>query len=412
MEVLYRVVSGLDVHKKTVVACVRRVGEEGRVWKEVRTFGTMTTNLRALGQWLRAEGVTHVAMESTGVFWKPVYNLLEDEFTLVLVNAHHIKQVPGRKTDVKDCEWIAQLLQCGLLRASFVPARAQREWRDLTRHRTKLMQQHSAVINRLQAVLEDANIKLSAVASEVLGASGRDMIEALIGAETNAERLAELARGRLRGKIPQLRVALEGKVAAHHRFMLRLLLDQLDFLSTAVDACSQRLTEIAPESFHQAVRQLTTIKGVGRRTAEIVLAEIGTDLKSFPSAKHLCSWAGVCPGNHESAGKRQSGKPAKGNRWLRGALTEAAWGAVLAKNNYFAAQYRRVAGRRGKHRAIGAVAHSLLCVCYHVLHTGQPYHDLGADHFERLDPQRLRRHYVRKLERLGYKVTLDTQEAA
>jgi len=413
MEMLYRNVCGLDVHKKTVVACVRRLGEGDRVWKEVRTFATMTHNLRALVAWLEQEGVTHVAMESTGILWKPIFNLLEDRFEVLVVNARHLKQVPGRKTDVKDCEWIAHLLQCGLLRGSYVPSRTYRELRDLTRHRTKLVQQHTQTVNRLHAVLQDANIKLSSVASDILGVSGRDMIDALQRGEEDPAQLAELARGRLRAKIPQLRGALEGMVRDHHRYLLTLVLDQLDYLSRTIDQLSQRIEEISPPSFRDAVRLVSTVDGIQQRTAENILAETGIEMTQFPSAKHLSSWAGICPGNNESAGKRKSGKTPKGNRWLRGPLGEAASAAARTKATYLAAQFRRIASRRGKKRAVVAVAHTQLIVIYHMLRTNTPYKDLGPDHFERLDPVRLTRHHVQKLQALGYTVTLTpAQEAA
>lgn len=401
MDVMFESVAGLDVHKKTVVACVRRVGAGGRVWKEVRTVATMTHNLQALAAWFKEHQVTHVAMESTGILWRPVYNLLEHQFTVLVVNARHLKQVPGRKTDVKDCEWIAQLLQCGLLRASFVPPRERRELRELTRHRVKLVQQHTQVVNRLHAVLQDANIKLSSVATNILGASGRDMIEALQRGEDDPGQLAALARGRLRAKLPQLRLALEGQVRAHHRFLLALLLDQLDYLSAATDKISQRIEEISSPSFRAAVELLTTADGIQQRTAETLLAEIGTDMTPFPTHKHLCSWAGVCPGNNESAGKRKSGKTPKGNRWVRGALGEAAWAASHKKDTYLAAQFRRLVPRRGKKRAIVAVGHSLLVATYYMLKRDTAYADLGAAHFERLDPDRLIRYHLTKLQALG-----------
>jgi transposase len=409
---MYESVSGLDVHKKTVVACVRRMGEGGRVWKEVRTFATMTHNLLALKAWLKEHGVTHVAMESTGTLWRPVYNLLEDDFTVLVVNARHLKQVPGRKTDVKDCEWIAQLLQCGLLRGSFVPPRDRRELRDLTRHRVKLVQQHTQVVNRLHAVLQDANIKLSSVATDILGVSGREMIEALQRGEDDPEQLAELARGRLRAKLPQLRSALEGQVREHHRFLLAMLLDQLDYLAAAIDKVSQRIEAISSPSFRAAVELLTTADGIQQRTAETVLAEIGTDMAPFRTHKHLSSWAGVCPGNNESAGKRKSGKTPKGNRWLRGALGEAAWAASHKKNTYLAAQFRRLAARRGKKRAIVALSHTLLVAIYHMLRRHATYTELGADHFQRLDPERLTRYHVGKLQALGHHVKLIAVEDA
>jgi len=413
MEVLHACVAGLDVHKDTVVACVRRVGEGGRVWKEVRTFQTATRHLEALRGWLQAQGVTHVAMESTGVFWRPVYNCLEEHFEQVLlVNARDIKQVPGRKTDVKDSEWIAQLLQFGLVRGSFVPPRPQRELRDLTRHRTTLVQEHNRVVNRLHKVLQDANIKLSSVVSDILGVSGRGMIEALGRGEDDPAALAELARRRLRGKIPQLRVALEGQVREHHRFLLRLLLEQLDFLAEAIEEVSQRIVEVSDPPVQAAVALLTTINGVGQRVAETIAAELGTQMTPFPTHKHCASWAGICPGNNESAGKRRSGKTSKGNRWLRRALAEAAWAASHTKGTYLAAHFRRIARRRGSKRAIVAVSHTLLIIIYHMLSKQLPYSELGADHFDRLQPERLTRYHLTKLHSLGYKVTIVPLEAA
>lgn len=413
MQVLYRCVCGLDVHKKTIVACVRRLGEGGRVFSEVRRFGTMTRNLLALREWLKAEGVTHVAMESTGVFWKPVVNILEGHFEQVMVvNAQHIKKVPGRKTDVTDAEWIAQLLHCGLLKASFVPEHAQRELRDLTRGRTKLTQQQAAVANRIHKVLEDANIKLGAVASDILGVSGRSMIEAIIAGQTDAKEMAELARRRLRGKIPELRVALEGKVTEHHRFQLKMLLEQYDFLGRQIDELSQRIVDISPPLFAREVKRLTSLPGGQQRSAESVLAEIGTDMGQFPSAKHLVSWSAICPGNNESAGKSKGGKTRKGNRWLRAALGQMAYGASRTKNSYFRAQFHRLAAKRGRKRALVAVQHSLLTAIYHMLRDNVPYNDLGADFFDRRNVSALTRYHVDRLERLGHKVTLVPIEKA
>jgi transposase len=413
MDVLHPCVAGLDVHKQTVVACVRRVGDGGRVWSAVRTFDTATRHLEALRAWLQAEGVTHVAMESTGVFWTPVYNCLEEHFAQVLlVNARDIKQVPGRKTDVKDSEWIAQLLQFGLLRGSFVPPRRQRELRDLTRHRTTMVEEHTRVVNRLHKVLQGANIKLSSVVSDILGVSGRQMIEALGRGEDDPGVLAELARRRLRGKIPQLRTALEGQVREHHRFLLRLLVEQLDFLAHTLEQLDRRIAEVADPPVQAAVALLTTINGVGPRVAQTIAAELGTVMTPFPSPKHCASWAGVCPGNNESAGKRKSGKTSKGNRWLRRALAEAAWAAARTNGTYLGAQFRRIARRRGKRRAIVAVSHTVLVASYHMLAKGIPYTDLGADHFDRLHPERLTRYHISKLRSLGYNVTLTPLEDA
>lgn len=407
MTTVYRRVCGLDVHKKTVVACVRMLDEQGQVSSRVRSFGTMTGDLLKLGEWLQESGVTHVAMESTGVYWKPVYNLLEGSFEVLLVNAQHIKQVPGRKTDVKDCEWIAQLMQYGLLRASFVPPQPIRELRDLTRHRSVLVTQRTAVVNRVHKVLEDANIKLAAVASDVLGVSGRQMLEAIIAKEENPEVLADLAKRRLRAKIPQLQLALEGRVRDHHRFLLEDLLTQLDFLDGRIAAVSTRIEEVMPPPFARAVETLIEVPGLHHRTTQCVLAEIGMRMEQFPSAAHLASWAGVSPGSNESAGKRKSGKTTKGNRWLRAALGEAAWAAAHSKGTYFNAQFRRIAARRGPKRAAVAVQHSLLTIVYHLLRDGLVYQDLGPKHFERLNSDRLRRHHIAKLEALGFKVTVE-----
>jgi transposase len=406
MGVLFSRVAGLDVHKRIIVVCVRILLDNGQVRSEVRRFGTMTPDLVKLRDWLAEVKVTHVAMESTGVFWKPVFNLLEDHFTVWLVNAQHIKKVPGRKTDVKDAEWIAQLLQCGLIRASFVPAKEHRQVRDLTRHRTKLVQQRNAVANRVQKVLEDANIKLGAVASDVLGVSGRAMIEAIIAGQQDAVALAELAKRQLRGKIPELQRALQGRVTDHHRFLLRELLDQYDFLDRRIARVGERLAEVAPDPFQKASHLLDTIPGVAERGAQAILAEIGTDMSRFPTHKNLASWAGRCPGNNESAGKHKSGKTAPGNRWLDAILTEVAQAAVRTKGTYFQAQYHHLAPRRGKRRAIGAVKHSLLTTIYYMLRDGEPYHDLGADHFSRLNPEQRIRYHVRKLQELGQKVAL------
>lgn len=411
MDALYDCVCGLDVHKKTVVACVRRIKPGAKIGHEVRTFGTMSGDLLGLSDWLTSERVTHVAMESTGVFWKPIYNLLEGQFELLLVNAQHIKQVPGRKTDVKDCQWIAQLLQCGLLRSSFVPPRPIRELRDLTRHRATLVQEKVSVGNRIQKVLEDANVKLASVATDTLGVSGRAMIKAIIDGEEDPNLLADLARRRLRQKIPQLRSALAGRVHDHHRFQLKMLLDQLEFLEAQVEAIGQRIEGITAP-FREAIERLTAIPGVEQRTAENLIAEIGTNMEQFPSSQHLASWAGICPGNNESAGKRKTGKTPKANRWLRRALTEAAWAAAHTKSTYFTAQYRRIGARRGKKRAIVAVGHTILTIAYHVLQDRLEYRDLGADYFERLNADRLTRYHVRKLKSLGYEVNLQPAEEA
>jgi transposase len=412
MDLLYPSCAGLDVHKETVVACVRRLDAKGKPQAQTRTFGTMTGQLLELADWLAEHGVTHVAMESTGVYWRPIWNLLEDQFQVLLVNAQHIKQVPGRKTDVKDAEWIAQLLQHGLLRGSFVPCTPQRELRELTRQRRQLIQAKAAVANRIQKVLEDANLKLASVATDVLGVSGRDMLRAVIAGQDDPEALAELARRRLRAKIPQLRLALNGRVTEHHRFLLGLLLEEVEQQEAWIARLTARITEVLPSPFAEAVQRLATIPGIEERAAENILAEIGTDMGRFPSADHLASWAGMCSGNRESAGKRQSGRTTKGNRWLRATLVQCAWAASHTKGTYLAAQYRRLAGRRGKKRALVALGHTILVIIYHLLKGQTTYRELGADYFDRLDTERLTRGLVRRLERLGHKVTLQPQEPA
>lgn len=402
LQALYARACGLDVHKKLVVACVRILdARDGTVQSTLRKCGTMTADLLELRQWLAELKVTHVAMESTGVYWQPVFNLLEGYFQVWVVNAQHIKKVPGRKTDMKDAEWIAQLLQCGLLRPSFVPERWQRELRELTRHLTKLVQQRNSVDNRIQKVLETANIKLGSVASDVLGVSGRKMVEGLLAGEKDVTVLADLAHNKLREKIPELQRCLQGEITEHHRFLLRQLLGQYDFLQKEIASVSERLEAVAPSSFRAAVEQLDAIAGVGERGARALLAETGTDMNRFPTHKHFASWAGRCPGNHESAGKRQSGKTPAANRHLDAVLTEIAHAAVRKKTSYFKAQYHRLAGRRGKKRAIGAVKHSLLVTVYFMLRDNKPYKDLGADYFDKLNPQQRIRYHVRRLQELG-----------
>jgi transposase len=379
--------------------------------KEIRTFGTMTADLLALADWLQEAGCTHVAMESTGVYWRPVYNLLEGQFELLVVNAQHIKAVPGRKTDVKDAAWIAELLRHGLLRGSFIPSKPQRQLRDLTRYRSTLVQERARTLNRLQAVLEDANLKLASVVTDIYGVSARAMLEAILAGERDVETLADLARGRLRTKRDQLKEALEGRVTAHHSFLLTEHLSTLEYLDEAIERVSgeidQRLT-----AEQEAIALLDTIPGVGPRAAEMLIAEIGTDMSRFPSAKHLASWAGMCPGNHESGGKRLSGKTRKGNRWLRQLLVEIAHVASKTKNTYLAAQYKRIAARRGKKRALIAVGHTILTIVYMMLMRRQPYQDLGAAYFDQREQHRVERRLVQRLERLGYQVSLQPRALA
>jgi transposase len=410
MDVVYPRCSGLDVHKKTVVACVIVPGAKGKPQKAIRTFGTMTDDLLALGDWLAERGVTQVAMESTGVYWQPIWNLLEERFTLLLVNAYHVKQVPGRKTDVGDCEWIADLLRHGLLTGSFVPDRSQRELRELTRYRTALMQERAAEVNRLQKTLEGANIKLAAVATDVLGKSGRQILEALVAGGTAAGDLAQLARGRMRDKIPQLERALTGSFRPHQQFMVArhvAFIDDLDELVAQVSAeIAERLRPAEAD-----VELLDEITGIGRPTAEVWLAEVGSDLERFPTHGHLASWAGLCPGNNESAGKRKSGKTRKGNTALRTALVVAAQAAARKRDSFLSAQYRRLAARRGPKKAIVALAHSLLVIAYHVLKRRVNFADLGPTYFDERNRMSVQRQLVRRLERLGYKVALEPTAA-
>jgi len=405
MQVLYPCCCGLDIHKKFVVACVMTTNAEGQVQKESRTFSTMTKDLLALLDWLQAAGCTHVAMESTGSYWRPVYNLLEGQFTLLVGNAYHMKTVPGRKTDVKDAEWIADLLRHGLIRGSFIPAPAQRQLRDLTRYRTHLVEERARLTNRLQTVLEDANVKLASVVTDIRGVSARAILAALIAGETDPVVLAELARGRMRSKREVLAQAVVGRFTPHHAFLLTEHLSQLDYLEEAVERVSGEIAQRLADE-RAAVELLDTIPGVGQRAAEIILAEIGTDMARFPSAKHLASWAGMCPGNKESGGKRLSGKTRKGNPWLRQVLIEVAHAASKTKDTYLSAQYRRLASRRGKQRALVALGHTILVMVYHILTRRAPYRELGPLYFDVLDRQRVQQRLVQRLERLGYTVNL------
>lgn len=403
MQVLHSRCCGLDVHKDSVVAAVLLEKDPARVC----TFGTTTAELLRLGDWLASLGVTHVAMESTGVYWKPIWNLLEDRFELMLVNAQHIKQVPGRKTDVADCQWIAQLLRHGLLRPSFVPDRAQRQLRELTRGRASLVADRARIANRVQKVLEDANVKLGSVVADILGKSSRMMLERLIEQpDASPDSLAELAHPTMRRKIPRLRLALTHGMTEHHRFLLRQLLEQVDHYDRQIAAFESRIAEMM-RPFDEAVRALDAIPGINRRSAQGILAEIGVDMTRFPTAAHLSSWAGLCPGNNESAGKRRSGRCRDGNRWLCQMLVQCAWSAARTKRSYFHQQYHRLKLRRGHKRAVVAVAHSMLVTVWHLLSKPtDPYVDLGPDHFNRTDTDRQRQALVRKLKNLGYDVHL------
>lgn len=409
MQVIHERCAGLDVHKKSVVACCIRPGETGHWRKEIRTFGTLTDELLSLADWLRARGVTHVAMESTGVYWRPIFNILESEFEVLLVNAQHIKFVPGRKTDVKDAQWIAELLQHGLLKGSFIPDVDQRDLRELTRYRTKLIQARSSEINRIQKVLEDANIKLGSVASNVLGVSGREMLEHLVAGQEDPALLAQLARGRLRAKIEELERALTGHIRETHRLLLKLHLEHIDDLNAKIAVLGEQIEQLmVPFDSGNALERLDAIPGVNRQVAEVILAELGIDMTRFPSAAHAASWAGVAPGQNESAGRNLSSKTRKGNKALKAMLVQAAHTAGRSRDTYLGAQYRRIAARRGKKRAAGAVAHSILVIAYHMLNRGTLYTDLGSDYFERRNEQQIKRQLVKRLENPGYKVALET----
>lgn len=405
MERLYSHCAGLDVHKKTVVACRLSVDAKGQKVKIVQTFGTTTTELLRLSDWLTAGDCTHVAMESTGEFWKPIWNLLEGSFELLLVNAQHIKRVPGRKTDVQDSEWLADLLQHGLLKASFIPPVEQRDRRDLTRQRTQLVRDRARVLNRIQKVLEGANIKLSSVVSEIDGVSSRAILGELVSDRLNPAQLEGLVHGQLRHKLPELQQALTGRVRAHHRFLLAQHLAHLDFLEEQIAAYGQEIERLTAP-FEALVALLDTIPGVARTTAELILAEVGADLSRFPTAAHLASWAGLVPGNNESAGRRLSGTMRQGSQWLRVGLTQAAHAAARQKNNYLAALYHRLAGRRGKKRATMAVAHSILVIAYHIIQRGEPYKDLGSNYFDERQKSFTANRLTRRLEKLGYRVEI------
>lgn len=402
MRVLHERCAGLDVHKKSVTACV--FTPEGR---EVRQFGSTTAELLRLAEWLLEKRVTHVAMESAGVYWKPVFNLLEaHELTLLLVNARHMKAVPGRKTDVKDSEWIAELLRHGLLTASFVPDRPHRELRELTRYRRRLIEQRAQAANRLHKVLEGANIKLGDVASNILGVSGKAMLHALIEGQSDATAMAALARGRMRSKQAELREALTGLINDHQRFMLASLLRHVEHLDAELERLDAEVAyRLAPHQ--ELLARLDAIPGIGRATGEQILAEITPDLSRFPTAKHLASWAKVCPGNHESGGVRKNARAGPGSRWLRSILIEAAHAAARNKDSYFASMYHRIAARRGKKRAALAVAHAILVTIYHLITRGTTYQDLGPNHYDERRKTAALNYAIRRIHKLGYNVALE-----
>lgn len=414
MDVIIDRCAGLDVHKASVTGCVRVPGRgRRRREQDVRSFSTMHHGLVDLADWLRGWGVTDVAMEATGMFWRPVWYVLEDAgFDLLLVNPRYAKNVPGRKTDVKDSEWIAQLLECGLLRASFVPPRPIRQLRDLTRYRNRVVQERARESQRIEKVLEDAGIKLDVVISDCLGVSGRSMLEALIAGVRDPQTLAELARGKMRPKVPLLAQALQNRFDDHHAAWCREILTRLDDFDATIDRLDARIDELMAPYANQR-DQLVTIPGVGKRAAEVIIAEIGVDMSRFPTSAHLASWAGMCPGNRESAGKQSSGRTRQANPWLRGLLTQCGWAARRTKNTYLAAQFWQIAARRGKEKACLAVGHTILVIAWHLLSTpGAAYHDLGGDWFtRRRDPQAEQRRLLRRLEALGLKITVETDAA-
>ena len=431
MRILYERVGGLDAHKKTVVACRMRVTADKRVEWEIKTFGTMTADLLKLHDWLSEWGVEQVAIESTADYWKPIFNILEDEFEVVLVNAQHVKKVPGRKTDASDAEWLAELMLHGLLKASFIPAKPQRELRELTRYRTTVVRERARIINRVEKLLESTNIKLSSVVTDVMGVSAKAMLTELAAGGTDPQALAELAKGRLRNKLADLEAALTGTVAEHQRFILAQQLSHIDFLDGQIEALSQQISQHLQQmasppltddddstgssvsdtddavSWSQAVELLDTIPGVDQRTAEVILAEIGLDMSQFPTADDLASWAGFAPGNHQSGGKRYSGRTTKGNRPIGAALTQAAWAASRTKDTWLKARYHRLVPRRGKKRAIVAIGRSILVSIWHMLSRWEPYQELGSDYYDQRRKDSKVSYLTKQLTRLGFVVQLD-----
>lgn len=406
MEAIIERCCGIDVHKKTISACFVTGKADEKPKQTIRSFSTMTHDLLACRDWLISEGCTHVAMESTGVYWKPVFNILEDHMEVILANARHIKNVPGRKTDVKDCQWIAKLLRHGLIRGSFIPPKPIRQLRDLTRYRQKLTHQRSSEINRLQKFLEEANIKLASVVTDITGVSAQEIIQHLIQEDMTTQEMAQLAKGRLRNKIERLEQSLEGYLSDHHRLILRLSLQMIVSYDEAIENLNSEIDK-RMEPHREIAQRLSTIPGVKKKTIETLIAEIGTDMNRFPSHAHLASWAGLSPGNHETAGKRQSGRTTHGDKWLKTALVEAAWAASRTKGSYLKSRYHRLASRRGKKRAALAVGHTILIIAYHIIKEQCVFMELGADFFDRLNEQHLINRLTKRIAALGYKVDIE-----
>jgi len=411
MEVVHPCCAGLDVHKKSVVACILESAAEGSLTKQVRTFGTMLADLEELSRWLSQAGCDAVAMEATGVYWKPVVNVLESQCEVLVANAEHMRAVPGRKTDVNDAEWIATLLRHGLLRPSFIPDREQREWRELTRYRTALLQDRARVVNRLQKTLEGANIKLAAVLTDITGVSGQRILSALLRGEDDPQALAALAHGRLSSKREALQQAVRGQLSSRLRFVVSQQLQQIQQLDEQIAACDEEVDQQL-HPFASELERLDAIPGVGQRTAQTLVAEIGVDLTRFPSSRHLAAWAGMCPGNNASGGKQRPARTRRGNPWLKRALTEAAWAAGRTRNSFLGEQYRRFSARKGRKRAVVVVGHSILVIAYYLLTRDTDYVDLGVNYLDERHREGARRAAVRRLQALGYAVHLSPASEA
>lgn len=411
MDVVRSVCAAMDVHKKSVTVCLIWRDKKGKRQKELRTFSTVTPSLLEMRDWLACHGCPAIAIESTGVYWKPIFNLLEGEFEVMLVNPGHLKHVKGRKTDAEDASWLAELFEHGLLRASFIPPVEVRDLRDLTRYRRRLIEERSAEVNRVQKILEDANIKLASVATDVMGVSGRAILAALIEGKLEPEEMAELSKGRLREKREELKEALVGRFRPHHALLLSRMLEHIDFLDGAVEDCDVAIEELL-RPFSSEIERLGAIPGVDVRSAQDLIAEVGTDMSPFPSHKHLCSWAGICPGNNESGGKRHSGRVRKANKWLKAALIRCAHAAARTKDTYLGAQYRRFAGRKGPQRAAVVTAHSILDSLYFILRDGAEYQDAGPAFFDQLNKDHIIRQYKKRLEALGYEVEVRPSQTA